>query len=260
MFTDIHCHLLPNMDDGATSLEESLDMARMAVEDGMETIVVTPHQLGGFTGNRGDTIRQQTQELQSTLEAEAISLLLLPGADVRIDDGMLSGIQTGDVLTLGDHGKHVLLELPHELYFPLQPVLDGLRSMGIVGVLSHPERNAGIQRDSQVVARLVDDGCLMQVTAGSLLGTFGSTCQKLAKEMLAEGLVHCIASDAHGSRKRRPLLLGAFHRVIELAGTEIAELIFREIPTAIAAGLEIPGGRMPARRPRRHWFQHKFES
>jgi protein-tyrosine phosphatase len=258
MFTDIHCHLLPEIDDGSSSLPESLAMARMAVADGVETVVVTPHQLGSFGKNRGDEIRRRTRELQTALEQAAIPLKLLPGADVRIEDSMLERIRSGDVLSLGDRGKHVLLELPHELYFPMEPVLEGLRSMGMVGVLSHPERNEGILRDPRIAARLVDLGCLMQVTTGSLTGTFGPDCQTMAEGMLAEGLVHFIATDAHGIHRRRPRFLSAFDRVADLVGADVGEMICCELPAAVAAGVETPVGRLPARRPRRRWFQRQF--
>ena len=171
LFADIHCHLLPSIDDGASDLETSLAMAEMAVADGIHTIVVTPHQLGSFGHNTSDQIRGLTQELQHILDSEGIPLEILPGADVRIEEGMIEKLVSGEVLTLGDHRRHVLLELPHEMYFPLDNLLTELDRKGIIGILSHPERNAGLLRDPHLLLPLVDRGCLMQVTAGSLMGT-----------------------------------------------------------------------------------------
>ena len=199
-FVDIHCHLLPSIDDGAKSWQESLAMAEMAVADGFATVVVTPHQLGSYAHNDGDTIRQRTGELQQQLDEHGIPLRVLPGADVRIDEPLLAGIRTGQVLTLADHRKHVLLELPHELYFPLDTVLSSLETAGVVGVLSHPERNQGLLKEPQEIARLAELGCLMQVTSSSLTGTFGPTCQQMAEWMFSQDLVHFLATDAHGGQ------------------------------------------------------------
>ncbi len=198
-FTDIHCHLLPAIDDGAEHWDEALAMARLAADDGISTIITTPHQLGGYGHNRGDDIRQRVAELQQQLDLAGVRLNVLPGADVRIESGMIDRLRSGDVLTLGDHRRHVLLELPHELYLPLEPIIDELKRYGMVGILSHPERNQGILRCPEIVAPLVDHGCLMQITAGSICGTFGPACRQLSEWLLAEGLVHFVATDAHGA-------------------------------------------------------------
>lgn len=247
-FVDIHCHLVPGIDDGAKSWQESLAMARMAVADGIETIVVTPHQLGGYAHNSGEMIRQRTAELQRELDAHDILLRVLPGADVRIDNGMIEGLKNGGVLTLGDHRRHVLLELPHEMYFPLEPVLDDLARAGMVGILSHPERNQGLLKQPALVESLVDYGCLMQVTAGSLTGTFGPNSRDMAEWMLGEGIVHFISTDAHGPRARRPLLGRAFQRTAELAGEETAIALCCGNPAAIASGHDVEAVRRKTQR------------
>ena len=137
-FVDIHCHLVPDIDDGAKSLEESLTMAEIAVADGIETIIVTPHQNGCYAHNRGDDIRERVAHLQEQLDQNHIPLTVLPGADVRIEDNMMSALQNGDVLTLVVLSSHVLPELPHVLYFPLAPVLAALYQLHLVLILSHP--------------------------------------------------------------------------------------------------------------------------
>jgi len=238
-FVDIHCHLVPAIDDGAKSWEESLAMAEIAVSDGIQTIIATPHQNGSYAHNRGDAIRQRVGELQRQLDHHQIPLRVMPGADVRIEDGMIAALRAGDVLTLGDLGRHVLLELPHELYFPLERVLDELAAAEMVGILSHPERNQGILKQPDLVASLFDYGCLMQITAGSLLGTFGKTCQEMSEWMLKRGLVHFIATDAHGPRARRPLIRRAFEYTAELVGEETALALCQDNPAAVAAGDDV---------------------
>ena len=125
-FVDIHCHLLPEIDDGAANWDESLAMARMAVADGIGVVVATPHQLGAFSHNSAPKIRLAVEELQSRLEAERIPLQVLPGADVRIETDLAARLGRDEVLSLADNGRYVLLELPHEMYFPLDRLLADL--------------------------------------------------------------------------------------------------------------------------------------
>lgn len=250
---DIHCHLLPGIDDGAADLDASLAMARMSVEQGVDTIVVTPHQLGAFACNQGDDIRRRTAELQQELDRRAIPLKVLPGADVRIEDHMLAGLVSGDVVSLGDHRKHVLLELPHELYFPLEPVLDSLKRHGMVGILSHPERNAGLLAQQQLIESLVDYGCLMQVTAGSLVGGMGPACQEMAERMASRGLIHFLSTDAHSPKRRRPRLHDAMVVAEKLVGEEAARRWCSDNPRAVAEGRAVAPGRERIAKPRRGW-------
>lgn len=253
-FVDIHCHLLPGIDDGARSMDDALAMARMAVDDGIGTIICTPHQLGNFGHNCGNDIRRRVLELQATLDQARLPLHVLAGADVRIESDMLQRIESGEVLTLGDRGRHVLLELPHELYLPLEPVLAELVGARMVGILSHPERNEGILRNPSVLAPLVDSGCLMQITAGSLVGTMGPACREMCERMLADGLVHFVATDAHSPKSRRPLIKRAYERVAELTdATTALDLCFTN-PQCVAEGRAVCAGRRRVVRPKRRWF------
>ena len=254
---DIHCHLVPGIDDGSKSWEQSLAMARMAVADGIRTVVVTPHQLGSYTHNYGQLIRLRTTELQQFLETHQVPLRILPGADVRIESGMVKMLRAGQVLTLGDHGKHVLLELPHELYFPLEDVLDELQRAGLVGILSHPERNQGLLKQPRLIEPLVRRGCLMQVTCGSLLGTFGPACQEMAEWVMEQGLVHFLATDAHGPTARRPLMRRAFQLAQELVGRDCALDLCCRNPAAVAAGQAVKVREYP--RKRNGFFAHLFK-
>ncbi|HEY1785614.1 MAG TPA: CpsB/CapC family capsule biosynthesis tyrosine phosphatase [Pirellulales bacterium] len=256
-FVDIHCHLLPGIDDGAKSREESLAMARMAVADGIDTVVVTPHQLGSFAQNHGAAIRQRTEELAQLLAENEIPLTVLPGADVRIESGMIALVQQGEVLSLADHRRHILLELPHEIYFPIDRLLSELNAAGMVGILSHPERNGGIMAKPAIAAALVDAGCLMQITAGSLLGTFGPQSQSVAERMATDGLVHFVSTDAHGIKSRRPHLSAAHRRMTELVGPVLADQCCRDNPAAVAAGQSVVAGRRAVSPTRGGWFGWK---
>jgi protein-tyrosine phosphatase len=242
-FVDIHCHLIPGIDDGSQSWEQSLAMAGMAAADGFGTIVATPHQLGNFGHNHGSHIRIRTAELQQLLDQHGIALRVLPGADVRIEAGMVEKLRSGEVLTLADQGLHVLLELPHEMYFPLEEVLDSLQRAHLVGILSHPERNQGLLKQPRIVESLVSRGCLMQVTCGSLMGTFGEPCRQMSEWMLREGLVHFLATDAHSPTSRRPLMNRAYEQAASQVGEEIALDLCCRNPAAVAAGRAVEARR-----------------
>lgn len=253
-FVDIHCHMLPGLDDGAVNLGVSLAMAQMAVADGIETVVVTPHQLGNYSRNQGVNIRAYTERLQREFKQRRIPLKVLPGADVRIEPDMIRRLQTREVVSLADRQRHVLLELPHELYMPLDGLLRALRPAGMVGILSHPERNQGILRDPDVVPALVEAGCLMQVTAGSLTGSFGPEIQEFSEWLLEEGFVHFLATDAHGTDRRRPIMSRAYHHAAELVGQRRAEELCCHNPEAVATGHEVAPGRRRTTTRTFGWF------
>ncbi len=253
-FIDIHCHMLPGVDDGAADDDQACAMARVAVDEGTTTVVVTPHQLGQYAHNSGAMIRRATEQLQGTFDAQGIELRVIPGADVRIDDRLVDLLREGEVLTLGAHDRHVLLELPHELYFPIEPLVDRLRSAGLVGILSHPERNRGILTRPEVVFPLVRAGCLIQVTAGSLTGHFGRSAQRLAERLIADGLVHFVASDAHAVHGRSPALRAAFDRVVEQTDWQTGVELFCRNPARVAAGESVSADRPASSLPRRGWF------
>ena len=238
-FIDIHCHLLPGLDDGPAAWEESLQMAEMAAAEGIAAIVATPHQLGNHPQVSAENIRIQTARLQRLLQQSGVALEILPGADVRIDPDLTAKFLNGQVLTLADQRRHVLLELPHELYIPLDRLLADLRKAGLTGILSHPERNQGIINQPKVLADLVGQGCLLQVTAGSLMGTFGSKIRNFAEYMVQQGFVDFIASDAHGTKHRTPQLRDAFERVAKLVGLDTAVQLFCRNPACVRAGTPI---------------------
>ena len=259
LFTDIHCHLLPGIDDGAKNWDDALAMARLAADDGTSTIVATPHQLGVFSQNRGAEIRSLVAELNERLAAERIPVTVLAGGEVRIEPGILDGLVSGELVTLGDHRRHLLLELPHELYLPLDSLMGELAARRIAVILAHPERNEGILRQPQLAGELVDAGCLMQITAGSLCGTMGKGFQEMSEWLVSEGLVHLVATDAHGPRTRRPVMGRAYDRLLELTDADTAEDLCSRNPARVAAGRTIAAGRrgIPCRGRRRWWSARK---
>ncbi|MEN6452073.1 MAG: CpsB/CapC family capsule biosynthesis tyrosine phosphatase [Thermoguttaceae bacterium] len=252
-FVDIHCHLLPGLDDGAATLDDSLAMAELAVADGFRTIVATPHQLGNHAGNGAAAIRMARDRVEQVLDRRGLPLRVLPGADVRIEPDLIAKIHRDEVMTLADRRRHVLLELPHEVYVPLDRLLSELAAARLVGILSHPERNTGILGQPGVLRPLVQRGCLLQITAGSLIGTFGARIQQFAESLVEQGLVHFVATDAHGTRSRPPLMSAAFERLVKIGGRETALELCCRNPARVASGGDVRPERA-ANRARR-WLE-----
>jgi protein-tyrosine phosphatase len=256
-FIDTHCHLLPGVDDGAKTWDDTLAMARAAVADGIAAIIVTPHQLGTNRQLDGPTIRAKTAHLQEFLNQHDVSLRVLPGAEVRVEPDLIDLIREGEVLTLADRGRYVLLELPHEIYLPVDEMLHGLRRAGMIGILAHVERNQGILNHPDVLDSLSQIGCLFQVTAGSIVGSFGPDVQRLALRLLERHQAHFVATDAHGPKVRRPQMRRAFQKAVDMIGYKAAVSLFCGNPSAVIEDRQIEVSRTASPEKRsgfRRWF------
>jgi protein-tyrosine phosphatase len=241
-FTDIHCHVIPQIDDGASSIDHSIKMARTALNDGTTSLIATPHQLGTNSRVTVGAIKEGVARLKKKIDAENLGVTVVPGADVRIDPELPKLLKQGKVLTLADHGKHVLLELPHDTYYPIDQLLKSLRKQGLVGILSHPERNRGIIKNPDVMWDVIEAGGLLQITAASLTGAFGSSCQEIAELAVDEGLIHFIASDAHDTKHRPFGMRDAYDTICDMAGEKLAYLVCCENPARVFEGDDVKGG------------------
>ena len=215
---DLHSHLLPGIDDGAPDLETSLAMARAFVDQGVECVACTPHILPGLFHNTGPQIRKAVAELQLRLEDAGIPLKLVTGADNHIVPDFVDGLKRGHLLTLADTA-YVLVEPPHHVApARVEELFFAILLAGYVPVLTHPERLTWIENKYDVMERLASRGVWMQITSGSLTGSFGRRPRYWAERMLEEGLVHILATDAHNMKGRPPDLLEGRIRAEQLAG------------------------------------------
>jgi protein-tyrosine phosphatase len=250
---DLHCHALPGIDDGPETIEGSLALMQAARAVGIDTVVATPH-VNSSTPNDADTIAALTVQLNERLAHEQIDVNVLPGAEIAMTH--LAELDPAELsrLTLGG-GGWLLIEPPFTpVATGLEGLVIGLLRQGHSVVLAHPERCPALQRDREVVRRLADAGVLMSITAGSLVGRFGSEVRRYALELAREGLIHNVTSDAHDANRRRPGLL----EEIEQAGlAPLADWLTQAVPAAILSGAEIPGPPSGAfersRHPRRRW-------
>ena len=230
---DLHCHMLPGVDDGAKTLDDALDMARLYVADGVTHVACTPHILPGVYRNTGPQIRKAINELQEALDAEGIALKLFPGADNHVVPDFVTGLGEGRLLTLAD-SRYVLVEPPHHVAPPrIEDFFFSVVTAGYVPILTHPERLSWIEPQYETLKRLVDAGTWMRVTAGSLAGHFGKRPQALAYRMLEDGLVHLLATDAHDVASRPPKLSEGWELARECIGEKEAECLVLDRPFAI---------------------------
>lgn len=203
---DLHAHLLPGIDDGAPDLKTALQMARIAVADGITLMACTPHIYPGLYDNEGSDIRLAVAELQSALEAAGIRLKIVPGADTHLAPDLVPRLSAGRIPTLGG-SRYFLLEPPHHSVPPrIDAVVFELLAAGYVPIITHPERLAWIEDHYDNILDLVRRGAWLQVTAGSLTGRFGPLARYWGERLLDEGQVHILATDAHGTDRRPPLL------------------------------------------------------
>jgi protein-tyrosine phosphatase len=203
---DLHCHILPGIDDGAADLSVSVAMARAFVADGVSIVACTPHILPGLYHNSGPQIRQAAAQLQGILEREGIPLRLVTGADNHITPSFVAELRSGHLLSLADT-SYVLVEPPHHVAPPrLEDLFFNLLVAGYVPILTHPERLSWINSHYQAIERLVQAGVWIQLTAGSLAGAFGRNARYWSERMLDEGRVHILATDAHDETRRPPNL------------------------------------------------------
>lgn len=203
---DLHCHILPGIDDGAKDIDVSLTMARAFVADDVKVVACTPHILPGLFHNSGPQIRAAVEELQQALDQEGLPLRLVGGADAHIVHDFVAGLQSGHILSLADT-RYVLVEPPHHVAPPkIEEFFFGILVAGYVPILTHPERLTWIDSSYGVFKDLARSGVWMQITAGSLTGSFGRRPKYWAEKMLDEGCVHILATDAHNEVSRPPIL------------------------------------------------------
>lgn len=237
---DLHCHILPGIDDGAENIEESVTMCHIAYKDGIRTIVATPHTMNGIFINERDYILAEVKKLQEVLITKKIDILIIPGADVHINYNLLELIRDGKAMTINNNGKYILLEFPHHHVPPkISEFVFKLKLNKIIPIFTHPERNIAIQKDLNIILRLVELGALTQITANSLIGEFGPSASKCAIEMLKHNLAHIIASDAHSSRFRSPVLSHSVVKAARIISQKWAEAMVTDIPRAIIFGENI---------------------
>lgn len=237
---DLHCHILPGIDDGPALLDESIEMCRIAVNDGISKIACTPHHVAGKYNNSREKIIRCVDKLQAALNSKQIPLTLYPGCEIRLDFNLIEAIKAGELLTMNDSGRYIILELPNEaLPKNIEEIISSLVFAGIIPIVAHPEKNYVIQNDPEIIYQLVRFGALAQLTASSLTGRLGSKIEKFSVFLLEHKLAHMLATDAHSSTQRRPLLSEALKSLKKIVGEKAAMEMVETIPEKILNGEDI---------------------
>jgi protein-tyrosine phosphatase len=234
---DLHCHILPGIDDGSVDLDMSLEMAKIAVDDGIHTIACTPHIYPGMYENTASGIRAAISTLQYEFDQRDIPLRLIEGADVHLEPGLGASIKSGRVPTIAG-SRYLLLEPPHHVAPPrFEDSVFELMAANYIPVITHPERLSWIEDHYTVFGRLVEMGAWMQVTSGSLTGRFGRRAKYWAERMLDDGFVHILATDSHHPKMRPPLLAEGRQAAAARVGKQEAERMVVTRPGGIVANL-----------------------
>jgi len=249
---DLHTHILPGVDDGAADLDMALAMGRSAWEAGITAIAVTPHFYEIPSWSR---VKQKVKELQTEFARAQIGVELVPGAELLMDLDLLE-MKKEEIPTYGDAGRYCLVELP-ALQIPLyaEQVLFAVQTKNITPIIAHPERYAAVVSDPNLVFTWIEQGCLVQMNSGSILGRFGPAIQHTAKILLRQGMVQVVASDGHGSDRRRLNLGEAFDALAALLGPIKARDLVETNPRRILDGdFELKEEPLEYRRKRRFFF------
>jgi protein-tyrosine phosphatase len=247
---DIHSHILWGLDDGAKTLDESVEMLRLAVEGGTTDIVATPHANYRYRYEEA-VVDQRIRELTLATEGRPV---IHRGCDFHLSfDNIQDAVAQPGRYTIA-RGPYLLVEFPDTSLRGFGQALETLMARGLTLIMTHPERQPDLQKLNGDFVEWVGLGCLVQLTGQSLLGRFGKKAEESAWEMIDRGVAHFVASDAHGVRDRNPRLDEAFAAVERRAGRETAETLFLRNPGAVLAGKPLPApfAGAPRRRP---WYQ-----
>ena len=211
---DLHCHILPGIDDGAKTVEDSIAMAEKAISQGITHILCTPHHLNGKYTNPANDVIPRVARLQKEFDQRNLPITLLEGQEIRINGSLIDKLDDHDLLFTDLDNTYMLIEFPtldvpaytEQLFFELM-------SKGHIPVIVHPERNAKFREDPNRLIPFLDMGVLTQLTAPSIVGIFGKDIQKTVMSMMESNMLHMVASDAHGVNTRNFYLKEAYEKI-----------------------------------------------
>jgi len=237
---DIHSHILFGIDDGAKTVDDTVELCQIAEAEGVRAIVATPHIREGVWANDHARISARLDDVREELKKREVAVDVILGCEIYFNSDMIDGIRSGAFPTYADRNRYLLFELPHFFIMrQVQDVVFEFRTAGLTPVLAHPERNAQVMTHLDELRELVRMGTVLQVTAMSVTGKFGRRARKAAEILLDEGLAHVVASDAHHARYRPTRLKEAYMRVASRWGEPRAQALFVDNPKRVIEGLEV---------------------
>ena len=235
MMIDIHNHLLINVDDGPTSESDALDLLKQAVDEGITDIICTPHHHSPAHTTPSHVVKEKLELLKKIRDHHQLNVELYPGQEIRINDDLIDELNSGEALTLAE-GKYILIEFSFtELREDVPEVFEQVRELGLTPIIAHPERCAPLVERKDLLADLIKDGALAQVTAASVCGDLGQDLQEVALDLIDEGLIHIVSSDAHHSVNRPFRIKEAYHIIEERLGLDVVNDMKRRAETVLAS-------------------------
>lgn len=251
---DIHCHILPGIDDGSKDWETSIKLAHAAVKDGITHAVVTPHTLNGRYLNHKKDVIKLTAEYQKRLKDENIPLTVFPGQEVRISGDLPQALDDDDILFLDEDGRYMLLEFPSDdVPSYAKNMIFKIMQRGITPIIVHPERNSRILKEPVILQELIEQGCLVQITASSYIGTFGKDIEEMSRRFIEAGQCSCFASDAHDLPKRQYEYSEALEKLSNEFGQGVAQE-YRDNAQALVNGDNVQMNWRPLKKKKRFWI------
>lgn len=237
---DIHCHILPNIDDGARDFEDCMEMIKMQSKSGVKAICATPHFIEGDSDVHISVITERIHMVNQELKKRNIEAIILPGMEVFLTPNLVELYEEKRIITLNNK-NYLLIELPMFESRPsyLDDILFSLELKGIHPIIAHPERYRQVQQHPNTVYKLIESGCLIQVNSGSITGEFGKSVQKTANTLLEHNMVHFVASDCHSSKARMSLLNESYDMVAKKFGKNYAKKLYVDNPRDVLDGKEI---------------------
>jgi protein-tyrosine phosphatase len=235
---DIHCHILSGIDDGAKTMEDSVELAKAAVKEGIHTIIATPHHMNGRYENTKSIIIENTALLNQHLIEEKIPVSILPGQETAIHGEIMEGLENDEIQTLNDT-QYLFIELPSG-YVPryTEKLLFDIQLKGLIPIIVHPERNQEIVEKPDLLYQFIKKGALSQVTASSINGKFGKKVKSFSEQLIEANLVHFIASDAHNLTNRAFHLESAYDYISNRYGVDMTYL-YRENAELLVEGSNV---------------------
>ncbi|WIV12086.1 CpsB/CapC family capsule biosynthesis tyrosine phosphatase [Proteiniborus sp. MB09-C3] len=236
---DIHCHILPEIDDGANSMEEAINMAIMAKENGIEVIFATPHYIEGVGYKDSSYNREALEKLNSELEKRNIDMKIYLGCEVYSTCDALKLLEKGLIATLNS-SNYMLIELPmHDIPIYIETMIYNLKLKGITPIIAHPERNTKIIENPNILHTLISKGALAQLNLPSLLGMYGESVKNTAEVLLKHDMIHFVGTDAHKPSKRYYRINEVLDILNDLIGGEKTLKITEINPEAVITGTDI---------------------
>jgi protein-tyrosine phosphatase len=236
---DTHSHIMPDLDDGSPDLAHAVAVIADAARQGVRTIFATPHCCDGVYNCRKADILAEWRNLCEVLEEEGIDIQVLPGAEIRLNHDLVDRFDAGDLLTLGDAGQYLLLELPPMFIDrAVFEIMNRLKQRNVIPIIAHAERNPMIAGRPDLASELQFLGAKIQVTAGSLTGDFGKPVCKTARQLVEKNQVFCLGSDMHPGRQYR--MKAAEKKLTKWIGPEKTRALLKENPELILSGCYSP--------------------